>query len=341
MDLLLDGAIFGLQRSGGISRCWADLLLQLDQSSYSVTLLLPSNHNIEWRAISTHLQHIRLIHRKRFRWNRTSLWQERLYLTAICTWYRPRIWHASYYVGQPITSIPSIISYHDMIAERTGSTDTYTHRAKRATLEQSTHILSPSHHAKADLLDVWPHLSQPISVIPHGFTPRSVEEVFPSFPYFIYLGRREGYKSFQPTVEEILRDSRWSAYHIVALGGEEQPTFMHPRVHYLGTRPHAEVLGWLQKATLLLMPSSYEGFGYPILEAFSLGTPVVARRCSSIPEITGSDYPLWDHQPISAHMHAILQNRDHWVAYGYAQAKLFLPKMSWSHYDTLYRALMS
>jgi glycosyltransferase involved in cell wall biosynthesis len=40
-------------------------------------------------------------------------------------------------------------------------------------------------------------------------------------------------------------------------------------------------------ATVLVVPSTYEGFGLPALEAMAAGTPVVASRCASLPEVVG------------------------------------------------------
>jgi glycosyltransferase involved in cell wall biosynthesis len=40
-----------------------------------------------------------------------------------------------------------------------------------------------------------------------------------------------------------------------------------------------------QSAELMISPSSYEGFGYPVIEAAAVGTPVIAARSASLPEV--------------------------------------------------------
>jgi len=66
-------------------------------------------------------------------------------------------------------------------------------------------------------------------------------------------------------------------------------------------RPWARTLGFVSEealvalyrsASCLVMPSRYEGFGLPVLEAMQLGTPVICARTSSLPEV-GGDAVLW------------------------------------------------
>lgn len=61
----------------------------------------------------------------------------------------------------------------------------------------------------------------------------------------------------------------------------------NPKIHLLGGVPQEDLVYILNQAELLLLPSYYEGFGLPILEAQSCGVPVVTANTSSMPEIGG------------------------------------------------------
>jgi glycosyltransferase involved in cell wall biosynthesis len=62
----------------------------------------------------------------------------------------------------------------------------------------------------------------------------------------------------------------------------------------LGFVSEEELAALYRGASTLVMPSTYEGFGLPVLEAMHLGTPVICARASSLPEVAGDAAALID-----------------------------------------------
>jgi alpha-1,3-rhamnosyl/mannosyltransferase len=73
------------------------------------------------------------------------------------------------------------------------------------------------------------------------------------------------------------------------------------RVRRLGRVSDADVAGLYSVATVVAVPSTYEGFGLPAAEAMAAGVPLVAARATAIPEVVGDagvlvepgDVPAW------------------------------------------------
>ena len=57
------------------------------------------------------------------------------------------------------------------------------------------------------------------------------------------------------------------------------------RILFTGYVPRNDLPLFMNGAEVFVFPSLYEGFGLPVLEAMSCGTPVISSNCSSIPEI--------------------------------------------------------
>ena len=98
------------------------------------------------------------------------------------------------------------------------------------------------------------------------------------------------------------------------------------RVERRGWVDDAERDNLLAGATVFAYPSLYEGFGLPPLEAMACGTPVVATRVGSLPEVLGEACTLvdpGDEEALAEAIHGLLEHDDQRaqaVALGRAQA---------------------
>jgi glycosyltransferase involved in cell wall biosynthesis len=77
------------------------------------------------------------------------------------------------------------------------------------------------------------------------------------------------------------------------------------RVRWIGRLPYAEIPQVYQRADVLVYPSFLEGFGFPPLEAMTVGTPVVASNASCLPEVLGDGALLIDPHDDSAFASAV------------------------------------
>jgi len=104
---------------------------------------------------------------------------------------------------------------------------------------------------------------------------------------------------------------------------------VHDSVVFTGYVPDAVLPSLYAHAEALVFPSIYEGFGIPILEAFSYGTPVVCSKVAAIPEVAGDAAIYFDPHNIEEMadaIFAVLNNdalREELVSRGKARVQLF------------------
>lgn len=55
-----------------------------------------------------------------------------------------------------------------------------------------------------------------------------------------------------------------------------------------------ELVGFYNLATLYIQPSLYEGFGFPVLQAFACGCPVISSNAGALPEVVGEAGIVFD-----------------------------------------------
>jgi glycosyltransferase involved in cell wall biosynthesis len=107
---------------------------------------------------------------------------------------------------------------------------------------------------------------------------------------------------------------------------------------------HAQ-LAVMAAAACVIVPSTYEGFGFPLLEAMALGVPVIASRRASLPELADDAAVLVDPDPrafASAVVAALTRKRESTVLRerGRARASTFTWAASASAHMRIYEELL-
>ena len=104
---------------------------------------------------------------------------------------------------------------------------------------------------------------------------------------------------------------------------------LEQRVHFTGYLDDERLVALLNGAAALVFPSLWEGFGLPAVEAMSCGTPVLASRCSSLPEVVGDAGMFFDPNSSSSIADCLLKfigDRESWPRFrerALARASLF------------------
>jgi glycosyltransferase involved in cell wall biosynthesis len=130
-------------------------------------------------------------------------------------------------------------------------------------------------------------------------------------PYLLVLGTREPRKNIMKVFDLLEQDPALLDANRVVFAGkmgwlEEQHALPRSlekfvesgRILFTGFVTEAQKYALLRYAQATLYPSLFEGFGLPVLESLSVGTPCVASWSSSIPEVGGTCCAYFD--PLSA-----------------------------------------
>lgn len=168
-------------------------------------------------------------------------------------------------------------------------------------------IITISEHTKKDLCSLYAVPPTKVIVTYPGYDKeRFNEKVKPGKkitkrPYFIFLGTLQPRKNLIRLIEAFaLLEPRTYNLVIVGMinegrgGWKYQPIFakvaelgLKNRVIFTGYLPDDDVPGVFKGAIAYVLPSLYEGFGIPPIEAMATGVPVIVSKVSSLPEICG------------------------------------------------------
>lgn len=299
MKIYFDTILFFLQRSGGGSVYWGELMKRFDHSeSKNATFIQPkaTPANIVW----PHLHLNPVLNEKNIP---ISILR---YLPLSIALPEKAIFHSSYYRYTLQKSILNFVTVHDFTYEyyRSGIARFIHTRQKTAAIKHAKGIVCISQNTRKDLLKLYPSLTKnkKIHVIYNGvskdFKILANEELekseyyllFRQHNYLLFIGHRTNYKNFDFAIQVV--QSLPPRFRLAIVGNPLQEQELKTLQKKLGER--FLFLGNVTKSQLnqiynlsycLLYPSSYEGFGIPLLEANRCGCPVVAQNVSSIPEI--------------------------------------------------------
>lgn len=279
MNIIYDGIIYKLQSSGGVSVYFNEIISRAKLLEKSVLLCDSNSIPDEFSDISLKF---------------TSRFLER-YRDVKCN--IDGIFHSSYYRLPYNRKLKVITTVHDFTYEKYVSGPAkwvHTWQKNRA-IKNSDLVICVSQNTANDLMQYCPIDSSKIRVIHNGVSSSyfSIPELQSSNSNnVIFVGTRNGYKNFGYAIKSIAHIPHLNL-HIVGGGilnkNEKQllDKYLPNRYKWLGRLSDQELNIAYNSAYALLYPSSYEGFGIPILEAMRAGCPVIAVNISSIPEVAG------------------------------------------------------
>lgn len=268
-------------------------------------------------AIGTPLRALQVPGLDPWRFDRRVLWDQ-VVLPALAARSGARVLHAASGTLPLVRTLPTVVTVHDMAWLRV---QTHTKAYARAYFGgmmkrlyvRAEAIVTDSHFAREEFVALTGRDANVRVVYP------GVDERFAAIvrrprerPLALAVGTVERRKNLLRAVEIL---AAVPELELIAVG---PPTpylaEVRSRARELGVGDRLQLLGYVERAaldalyaeaTMALVPSRYEGFGYGVAEALCAGLPVIAARSSSLPEVAAGDALLADPDDQAAWVDAV------------------------------------
>lgn len=209
---------------------------------------------------------------------------------------------------------PTVITLFDLVFAQYPATMKWTNRLwwrllGTPALQRADHVVVISQFVYKEATQILQLPPERVSVVypyaPSWHTPtpdalqRIVQRYHLPLPFILFVGTLEPRKNLSFLLRVFAHASQMQDFphHLVLVGPKgwhhsepltlaQQLNIAH-RVHQTGYVPETDLIALYHLADAFCLFSHYEGFGYPLLEAMSTGTPVLATDTASLPEIVG------------------------------------------------------
>lgn len=353
MKVLFDHQIFNYV-FGGAAKYFVMLLSHLPRECWECTAIASSSEYIKRKALMKYLPY-------EFR-GQTVLMEylNRPYTNCIMRQGQFDVFHQTNFGTYCLKSLgnkPMVTTYHDSNLSTIDPHPEIVER-QRISLERADAVICVSNHTKNDMLRLFHLDEQKVKVIYHGIERPDMsvlaEQRVVKDDYILYVGRRSAYKNFRKFIEVFSElHLKYPKIKVVCTSNvfskEEQMRFKELGIEDCMIHVAADettMLRLYRDALFFAFPSFYEGFGMPILEAWSCGCPVVLSDASCFPEIAGSGglfFKPESKEDMLRQFDAVLSDsclRKKLVLNGYERMKRFSWEKCAEEHIQLYRTLL-
>lgn len=289
-QVVIDNIGFSLQKMGGLSVVWGNLLKVLSESGIDyVCMEYPGcmNNMIRKDIKGLELEEYKPLTMRMERYKDVSIDSD-----------KPFIFHSSHYRICENPNAINITTVHDFTYERyRRGIPKWVHSwQKFRAIRKADIVVCISESTKKDVMHYLPDVSiEKIRVIHNGVSLEYKPVISSMYQemdnYIVFVGSRYPYKKFDYLIESIV-DTNYNLAIVGSPLSKSEISFLNEKIgmeryKYMGFLTNEQLNELYNKAFCLAYPSVYEGFGIPVLEAQRAGCPVIAYDASSIPEVIG------------------------------------------------------